>query len=175
MQNPYYEMTVPLFTKALHSVDRLLTKAEAYVQEKGLPESDILEARLAPDMFPFIKQVRMVSDNAKGASSRMAGVVPPSFEDTEVTFADLHARVAKTLEFLKTLSPEQFEGAGDRKVELAYFKDKHFIGHDYLMHYGLPNFYFHFTTVYAILRMKGLTIGKTDYIGMLPLKDNTLT
>ncbi len=172
MQNPYYEMTIPLFTKSLQNLDGLLTKAEAFAKEKEIPESEIFEARLAPDMFPFIKQIRMVSDNAKGVSARMAGVVPPAFADDEATFPELHARIAKTLEFLKTLSPEQFKEARERIVELPYFREKHFIGHEYLMHYGLPNFYFHFVTIYAILRMKGLPLGKMDYIGFLPLRDN---
>jgi hypothetical protein len=94
--------------------------------------------------------------------------------DDEASIPELRARVAKTLAFLESLTAEQFADAADRKVELPYFKDKHFKGNDFLTHYALPNFYFHFVTIYAILRMKGMQIGKADYAGMLPLQDNIL-
>lgn len=167
-------MTIPLFKKSLTQVDHLLKSAEAYVAEKGIAESDILEARLAPDMFAFTKQVQVVCDNAKGSAARLAGVEAPKMEDAETTLAELRARVAKTLEFLETFIPEQLAGAAEQKVTLPYFKDKHFKGSDFLTHYALPNFYFHFVTVYAILRMKGVQIGKADYTGMLPLQDNIM-
>ena len=174
MHNPYYEMTVPLFIKSLTQVDHLLKTAEKFVLEQGMQESDILEARLAPDMFPFVKQVQITCDNAKGSSARLAGIEAPVMMDDEASIPEVRARVAKTLAFLESLTAEQFADAADRKVELPYFKDKHFKGNDFLTHYALPNFYFHFVTIYAILRMKGMQIGKADYAGMLPLQDNIL-
>ena len=167
-------MTIPLFKKALTQVDHLLASAEAYVAEKKVTEAEILEARLAPDMFAFTKQVQVVCDNAKGSAARLAGIEAPKMEDNETSLVELRARVAKTIEFLDTFVPQQLEGAAMQKVELPYFKDKHFTGSDFLTHYALPNFYFHFVTVYAILRMKGVQIGKADYTGMLPLQDNIM-
>lgn len=172
MKNPYYEMTVPVFIKSLTQVDHLLATAEKFVAEKGIAESEILESRLAPDMFAFTKQVQVVCDNAKGTSARLAGIEIPSFSDDEASLAELRVRVAKTLEFLNTFSEHQFDSAAEMKVSLPYFKDKHFTGRNYLIHYALPNFYFHFTLVYGLLRMKGLELGKKDYVGMLPLQDD---
>ncbi len=174
MKNPYYEMTIPLFIKALTQVDHLLKTAEAFVAEKGIGESEILEARLAPDMFHFTKQIQVVCDNAKGSSARLAGIEAPKFEDNEKSLAELRTRVANTLEFLGTFSTHQFDEVPERKVTLPYFPGKHFKGHDFLTHYALPNFYFHFVTVYAILRMKGVQIGKADFNGMLPLQDDII-
>ncbi len=172
MKDSYYTLTVPLFVRALKQVDHLLAKTEAYVLEQGVPESEILEARLAPDMFAFTKQVQVVCDNAKGAVARLTGAENPAMADTEVSLAELRARIEKTIAFISSFTPEQFEGAAERKAELPYFKDKHFTGHDYLTEYVLPNFFFHYVTIYGILRMKGLAIGKGDYMGPLPLRDN---
>lgn len=175
MKDPYYEMTIPLFVKALTQVDHLLKTAEKFVEEKGIPESEILEARLAPDMFHFTKQVQVVCDTAKGSAARLAEVEIPSMEDNETSLAELRGRVAKTLEFLHSFTPEQFANTANAKPTLPYFPGKHFTGHDFLAHYALPNFYFHFVTVYAILRMKGVQIGKADYAGMLPLQDDIVS
>ncbi len=172
MHDPYYTLTVPLFTKALKQVDHLLAKAEAYVAEQGIAEGEILEARLAPDMFAFAKQVQVVCDNAKGAVARLTGSENPTMADTEASLTELRARVAATIAFVSGFTAASFEGAAERKAELPYFKDKHFVGHDYLLEYVLPNFFFHYVTIYSILRMKGLTVGKGDYIGSLPLRDN---
>ncbi len=167
-------MTVPVFIKALTNIDHLLTQSEKFAAEKGISESEFLSSRLAPDMFPLLKQVQVVTDNAKGAAARLAGVEIPTMTDEEVSFADLHARIVATIAFLKTLKSEQFEDAATRKIHIKYFPGKHFLGHGYLAEYALPNFYFHFVTIYAILRMKGLTIGKADYMGGLPLQEGSL-
>lgn len=172
MKDPFYTLTIPVFTKLLTQADVLLAKAEAYVADKGISESEILEARLAPDMFPFVKQVQVVCDNAKGAAARLTGVENPKMEDTEKTFAELRARVQKTLAFVKTFTPEQFAHAAEQKPTLPYFKDMHFTGEGYLVDYAIPNFYFHYTTMYDILRMKGLQIGKADFVGSLPLQND---
>jgi len=168
----YYEMTVPVFKKALMNLDALLTKAEAFVASGAITEEALLDARLAPDMFPLIKQVTIASDNAKGASARLAGVEIPVMEDTEISLAELHERIAKTIAFLDTLTPEQFEGAAQREVRLKYYPGKHFTGATYLAQYAIPNFFFHITTAYGILRMKGLGNGKSDFLGSLDLKDD---
>ncbi len=169
--NYIYHTTVPVFKKNLKNLDALLVKAEAFVKEKGISEATLMDERLAPDMFPFKKQVQIVSDNAKGSTARLAGIEIPVYEDTEVTFADLHARIQKTLAFLDTVSEASFDGAEDRQVTLPYFPGKHMTGFDFTMEYAIPNFFFHFVTVYAILRKLGMDIGKQDYTGGLPLKD----
>jgi hypothetical protein len=156
----------------LRSVDHLLDVASERASTKAGGENAILDARLAPDMFPFVRQVQICTDNAKGASARLAGVDIPSYPDTETTIAELKARIEKTLAFLETLKPEHFAEAADRRVELAYFPGKHMTGDVYLRQYALPNFFFHVTTVYDILRKEGAQIGKADYMNGLALIDN---
>lgn len=165
-------MTVPVFTKMLTSLDGLLDKAEELFKDETISEEALVNYRLAEDMFPFVRQVQIACDNAKGAAARLSGMKPPIMEDTEMTLKELHERIAKTVEFLNTLKPEQFDDAAKKKVELPYFKDKHFTGDDYLKEYALPNFFFHMTVAYAILRSLGAEIGKSDYLGKLPLQDN---
>jgi uncharacterized protein len=172
MQNMYYEMTVSIFKKSLSNLDGLLTKAEAFIASGATTEEALLDARLAPDMFPLLKQVTIASDNAKGASARLAGVEVPVMEDTETTIAQLHERIAKTIAFLDTLTPEQFEDAAEREVRLKYYPEKHFVGADYLKEYALPNFFFHVTTAYGILRSVGLGNGKSDFLGTLTLRND---
>ena len=165
--NTYYNFTVPLFTKVLKALDGVMTKAEA----SGKDAQTLLSAQLAPDMFPFKKQVQIACDNAKGVSSRLAGVENPAHEDNEETFADLHARIAKTLEFISSIPESAFEGAAERQITLPYFPGKYMTGKDYLEQYALANFFFHVTTAYGILRKEGVEIGKADFIGGMPLRD----
>lgn len=165
----YYAFTVPFFKKNLENLSALLTKAEAYMLVNHVPESELLQAALTTDMFPLVKQVQIATDNAKGACARLAGVEVPSMEDSETTIAALHARIQKTITFLDTLTEDQFEGAHDRVVTMKYFPGMHFIGHDYLIEYAIPNFLFHVSTAYAILRMRGVEIGKADFLGKLTL------
>jgi hypothetical protein len=166
-----YTFTLPLLTKSLSALDTLLSKAEAFAKEKGLSDSDLLNQRLAPDMFPFKKQVQVACDNAKGAAARLSGTEAPVFDDTEETFAELHARIQKTQEYLNTFTEGSFKDGAERQVTLPYFPAKYMTGFDYAREYVLPNFFFHVSMAYAILRKEGAPIGKADYMGGLPLKD----
>ena len=168
--NATYQFTIPVFTKGLKALEALLSKVETISKEKGMDEAALLEQRLAPDMFPFKKQVQIACDNAKGAGARLSGVEVPKHEDNEASFAELRTRIQKTLAFLETVSEESFTGADERQITLAYFPNVYFTGFDYARDYCLPNFFFHLTTAYAILRKEGFEIGKQDYMGTLPLK-----
>ncbi len=165
--NQYYTFSVPLFTKVLKALDGVLTKAAT----SGKDESTLVNAQLAPDMFPLKKQVQIACDNAKGVSARLAGVEIPSFEDNEETFAELRARIAKTIEFISSIPESAFEGAAERQITLPYFPGKYMTGAEYLEQYALGNFYFHVTTAYGIIRNQGVEIGKADFTGGMPLRD----
>jgi hypothetical protein len=150
----------------LTNLDNVLKKAEADCETRKIDPSVLVNARLAPDMFPLVRQVQIMTDQAKGGASRLAGLEPPKWPDEEKTFADLHARLAKTIAYLNTFKPAQFDGAETRKIELKFPNASFsFIGKDYLPTNLLPNFYFHYTTAYAILRHNGVQIGKGDYLG----------
>lgn len=166
-----YDSTVPQLIRTLGQVHRWLDKAQAYAEQKKFDVSVLLNARLSPDQFPFVRQVQIISDNAKGLAARLAGVTPPAFEDNEKTVEELRARIDKTLEFLKTLDRAQFEGSAERTITLPFMPGKGLKGSDYLTAFALPNFYFHATTAYAILRHNGVDIGKFDFIGDVPLFD----
>lgn len=167
MTNPYFDMTVPLFKKTLTALDNFLAKGSESIVATGKTEEEFLNSRLAPDMFPLLKQIQIATDNAKGCAGRLAGVEIPVMEDNETTVAGLHERIAKTIEFISTLTEDQFEGAGERPIALKYFAPKTFSGKVYLTEYVLPNYFFHVTTAYAIMRMLGADLGKEDYIGGL--------
>ena len=169
--NYIYAFTLPIFVKSLAALDQILAKADAFLKEKGLEEASFLDLRLAPDMFPFKKQVQMICDNAKGSSARLAGMDVPSHEDTEQSLSELRARIQKTLDFLATIPESAFEHAADRQITLPYFPGKYMTGIGYASEYAVPNFFFHLTTAYALLRKEGVAIGKMDYLGGLPLKD----
>jgi hypothetical protein len=166
-----YDFTVPQLLRILGQVPRWLDKAKAHADQKKFDPSVLLTARLAPDQFPLLRQIQSISDNAKGTAARLAGVQPPSFEDSEKTFEDLRARIDKTIAFLKSLSPEQFEGADERVITLPFMQGKGIKGRDYLIGFALPNFYFHTTTAYAILRHNGVDLGKGDFLGPVPFFD----
>lgn len=162
-----YAASVPLLQQLLRSLDAILGKAAAHAREKNIDPVVLLQARLYPDMLPLTKQVQIASDNAKGIAARLAGIDIPSFADTEQTFEELHARIAKTLDFLDTVKPDQVNGSEDREV--VVYKgapyEMQLQGQNYLVHFGLPNFLFHVTTAYAILRHNGVELGKADFIG----------
>jgi len=161
-----YDQFVPPFTQMLESLDKVLSKAEADATARKIDPLVFINARLAPDMLPFKVQVQIMTDQCKGGASRLAGVEPPKWADDEVTFADLHARVAKTIAHLKSFKPAQFDGAETRAIELKFPNATfNFNGKDYLLKFVTPNFYFHYTTAYAILRHNGVQIGKADFIG----------
>jgi len=161
-----YDLLVPPVSKMLTNLDNVLKKAEADCETRKIDPSVLVSARLAPDMFPLVRQVQIMTDQAKGGASRLAGLEPPKWPDEEKTFADLHARLAKAIAYLNTFKPAQFDGAETRKIELKFPNASFsFVGKDYLLTNLLPNFYFHYTTAYAILRHNGVQVGKGDYLG----------
>jgi len=161
-----YDQIVPPLSKMLTNLDNVLKKAEADAEARKIDPSVFTNGRLAPDMLPLTRQVQIMTDQAKGGASRLAGLEPPKWPDEEKTFADLHARIAKAIAYLNTFKPAQFDGADTRKIELKFPNASFtFTGKDYLLTNLLPNFYFHYTTAYAILRHNGVQIGKRDYLG----------
>jgi uncharacterized protein len=160
-----YQASVPAFQKHLHALDGMLDKASAYATAKKVDPSVLLSSRLYPDMFELTRQVQATTDFAKAASGRLAGVSVPSMPDIETTIPELKERIAKTLSFLDTLKPDQMNGSEDRVVTIKVGpNDMTFKGSDYLLHFALPNFYFHCATAYGILRHNGLDIGKRDFM-----------
>lgn len=169
--NEMYTYTVPLFVKMLGGLKNVLAKGEVYVNEQGLNEVEFLKTQLAPDMFPLTRQVQIATDNAKGATARLTALDAPKYEDTETTFADLYARIDKTIEYVKSIPASAFEGASTRQITLPYFPGKFMTGEGYVREYVIPNFLFHVTAAYAILRMEGVPLGKADFLHGLPLQD----
>jgi len=160
-----YQASAPAFQRTLKALDAILDKAAAYAEERKIDPLVLTSARLAPDMLPLTRQVQFASDTSKGACARLAGLEVPSFADTETTFPELKARIAKTLDFIATVSPGQIDGSEDRDIVLKAGADElTFKGQDYLVSLALPNFYFHVTTAYAILRHNGVPLGKRDYL-----------
>jgi hypothetical protein len=162
-----YTSSIPVFKQMLNALSNVLQKAEVHATEKNIDPNALLQARLFPDMFPLVRQVQIAVDFAKSVSARLAGVEVPSYADTEQSFADLQALLSKALRFIDTLEPTQFEGSADREIVLrpGTPKEKKLSGAAYLQNYGLPQFFFHATTAYAILRHNGVDIGKRDYMG----------
>jgi len=161
-----YDQLVPPFTQMLESLDKVLSKAEADATARKIDPQVFINGRLAPDMLPFKVQVQIMTDQVKGGASRLTGQEPPKWADDEATFADLHARVAKTIAHLKSFKPAEFDGAETRAIEIKFPNATfNFTGKDYLLKFVTPNFYFHYTTAYAILRHNGVQIGKADFIG----------
>jgi uncharacterized protein len=169
MSLSFYSASVPVFKQFLNSLKDLLVKAEKFSQQKELADTVLLQSRLYPDMFPLVRQVQIAADFAKSVSARLAGVEVPAYEDNEQTFAELQLRLDKTLAFLDTLTAEQFADAADKEIVLrpGTPKEKRFSGTQYLAQYGLPQFYFHVTTSYALLRHNGVEVGKKDYMGQI--------
>ena len=161
-----HQASAQVFIRGLTGLKGVLAKAAAHVEAKSLDPNALLQARLYPDMFPLARQVQIASDNAKGPSARLAGMEPPKFDDNEASFADLQARITKTIDFLQTLKPAQIDGSEDRQVVLQMRAGPlEFKGQAYLLNFALPNFYFHCATVYAILRHNGVEVGKKDFLG----------
>ena len=161
-----YDVSVPVFSERLRALALVLTKAEANAAERKIDLQVFLVARLAPDMLNLIQQVQMATDFAKGASSRIAGREVPRYEDNEANFAELHARITKTRDYLATFKPAEFEGAEERTVTLKVGgKDVEIKGQKYLLDVALPNFYFHITTAYDILRHNGVPLSKGNFLG----------
>jgi hypothetical protein len=169
--NAYYEFSIPVFTRSLTSLRALLVKAEEFAKEKNISEEKFLDSRLAPDMYPLVKQVQVVTDNAKGAAARLAGKEAPKYEDNEKSFSKLLARCDKTLAYLATFTEKDFDGADKRQITLPWMKEgTYFEAETYLRDFLIGNFFFHFTTAYDILRNQGVVIGKMDFMGPIDMK-----
>ena len=164
-----YQASVPAFLQMLNSLSAILEKAEAHALSRKIEPSVLLNTRLTPDMLPLVRQVQLVTDFAKGAAGRLAGVELPKYDDTETSFAELKARIAKTADFLHSFKPAQIDGSETREITIPIGgQPMTFKGQPYLVNFALPNFFFHATTAYAILRHCGVEIGKRDFIGSLP-------
>ena len=167
MTTSLHDTALPVFKQMLGGLSGVLGKAEAHAGARNIEPMALLHARLFPDMFHLLRQVQVACDFAKSVSARLAGLEVPSFEDNEQSFADLRARIAKTLVFIESLKPQQFESSATREIvtQGGTPKEKRFTGQAYLLHYGLPHFFFHVTNAYSILRHNGVEVGKKDYIG----------
>jgi len=163
-----YQASVPLMIRMLTNLKGIVQKAAEHAKAKKIDESALLNARLFPDMFVFTRQVRLACDFARGTGARLAGMEPPAYEDNEQSFAELVARIDRSIEYLGTLKAQQIDGSETREiVRPIRGEPKKFTGINYLLQFALPNFFFHVSTAYAILRHSGVEIGKTDYIGAL--------
>jgi uncharacterized protein len=166
MKTNSYTMSVGVFTRMLTNLSGILDKAAAFCEQRKVDPAVLLNMRLFPDMFPLSRQVQLASDFAKGATSRLAGQEPPKWEDNETSVAELKARIARTIEFIQGFKPGQFEGSDERDVTLTIRGETIKLkGAPYLAHTATPNFYFHVTTAYAILRANGVELGKRDFVG----------
>lgn len=161
-----YQASVPRITNMLNNLSAILDKAQAHVDAKKLDAAALTNARLFPDMLAMNRQVHIATDTAKGVVARLAGVEIPAYEDNEVSFADLKARVDKTVAFVQSFSPEQIDGTEDKAIVTKRGdKETHYTGMQFLLGHAMPNVYFHVTTAYNILRHNGVEIGKRDYLG----------
>ena len=161
-----YQASVPTFVRMLNNLAAILEKAAAQAEARKWDPAVLINARLYPDMLPFVQQIQIASDGAKGGAARLAGQEPPKYEDNEKTFADLIGRVRKTIDYLNGLTPAQIDGSEERTITLQMRNSTLTLqGLPYLLNRVLPNFYFHVTTAYDILRHSGLDIGKRDYLG----------
>ena len=161
-----YQASIPACLQMLSSLSAVLDKAAAHAAARKIDPTVLLNTRLYPDMFPLVRQVQLTADFAKGIAARLAGVEVPKFPDTETSFDELKARLAKTADFLEGLKPAQIDGSEGREITLPIGGESMtFKGQPYLVNFGLPNLYFHATTAYAILRQCGVEIGKRDFIG----------
>ncbi len=166
-----YAFAVPQMKKMLQCLDAWLEKGVDYAKSKSFDPEVLVNARLAPDQYPLARQVQAACDAAKFAAARLAGVEAPAHPDTEKTLPELRARIKTCLAFLDTVKAESFAGADTRKVPLSFMPGKGLTGEDYLVELGVPNFYFHVTTAYAILRHNGVPLGKADFIGGMNVID----
>ena len=161
-----YQASVPVIQKSLTALKGVLAKGAAHAEAKKIDESVFLSSRLSPDMFPLMRQVQIAADFGKGPVARLAGVEVPKYDDTEATFAELAARIDKTLAFVGTFTAAQIDGQEDRDIQLTIAGNPvNFKGQPYLLHFAIPNLYFHMSMAYAILRHNGVDVGKRDFIG----------
>ena len=162
-----YAASVPVFSQMLNSLSDILHKAEAHAKAKNIEPGVFLQARLSPDMFPLLRQVQIAADFSRGVSARLAGIEVPKVEDSQQSFADCQALIADSLAFIAAITPEQINGQEAREIVTrpGTPKERRFNGQAYLLSYGIPQFFFHVTTAYAILRHNGVELGKKDYMG----------
>jgi uncharacterized protein len=161
-----YDVSIPIFTLSLTNLSAILDKAASHAETKKVDPKAMPQARLIVDMLPLSAQIQIACDTAKGAAARLAGVAIPKHEDTEATLPELKARVVKTLDFIKTIKPDQLQGAETREIVLQFPQSTlKFNGTNYLTNFALPNFFFHMTMAYALLRKNGVELGKRDFLG----------
>jgi hypothetical protein len=161
-----YQISAPVFTKMLGALSNVLDKGAAFAVAKKIDPAVLMASRLAPDMFPLTRQVQIAADFAKGPMARLAGLEVPKWEDNETTMEALKARVAKTIDYVKSFKPAQIDGSEAREISLTIGgQPMTMTGQEYLLHNALPNFYFHVTTAYTILRHNGVEVGKRDFLG----------
>jgi len=161
-----YDLLIPVLTRGLTTMSAVLDKAAAHAAAKKFDSAVLAQARLFPDMYPLVRQVQIACDTAKGAAARLAGIEAPRHEDTEVTLAELKARIAKTLDVVKSVTAAQLKDAESRAIEIKFPNGSwKFTGIGYLTDFVLPNFFFHVSMVYALLRKNGIEIGKSDFLG----------
>jgi uncharacterized protein len=168
--NVYFSI-IQQMAQSLRNLQKIISKAEVHATEKKFEADVYLALRLYPNMLPFSAQIRIMCDTSKFAAAFLAGKTPPSHDDTEKTFAEFKQRLQLAIEYLETFKESDFSGAAETKVSPKSFNGKHMTGHDYLICRQIPNFHFHLVTAYDILRQAGVEIGKTDYLGVLPLRD----
>jgi uncharacterized protein len=163
-----YDFSIPVLTRGLTNLSAILDKAAAHAAAKKFDSAVLAQTRLFPDMHPLVRQVQIACDTAKGAAGRLAGIEVPKHEDTEATFAELKARIAKTLDFLRSVTAVQLKDSETRDIEIKFPNGAwKFTGLAYLNDFVLPNFYFHTTVVYALLRKAGVEVGKMDFLGAI--------
>ena len=166
MSELLYQATIPVFKQTLDALDAILDKAAAHAAAHKIDPAVLLGSRLRPDMLPFVRQCQIVCDNAKNMAARLAGVEPRRFEDNEASFDEIKARIKNTLDYIATINADAVEAGADREIVFPLGPNKMKMkGADYIFHFALPNFYFHLTTAYGILRHNGVDIGKRDFLG----------
>lgn len=164
-----YQLTAPVFIHNLKNLSTILKKAARSAKDRGIEPEVLLNARLAPDMFPLVRQVQIVTDNAKGCCARLTGTEAPVFEDGDADFAQLQQRIKDTIKFIRGLKKKQFDISADSPIEMKVpIGVLHFNAEDYVRGWAMPNFYFHLTTAYNILRHNGVDLGKADFLGQVP-------
>jgi uncharacterized protein len=167
MSQLFYDLSIAPMLRMLRNLDAIVGKAEAFAAaDQGIEPATLIQARLHPNMRPFVFQIRVVTDTAKGAAARLTGREIPSWPDDEESFTDVHGRLAKAIDYLSGFKPEDFDGAESRPIELKLGPEVvKFNGSSYVAAFALPNFFFHVTTAYNILRHNGVAIGKRDFLG----------
>ena len=164
-----YQASVPVFVRALKNLTGVLQKGEAFAAAKKIDQEVLINARLAPDMFPLSTQIQIATDIARRGVARLAGVEAPKFEDNEKTFADLDGRINRTITYLESFQPKQIDGTEDKPLTIEIGGNKmNFTGKEMLLNFSIPNVFFHTTVTYAILRHNGVEIGKKDFLGNMP-------